>query len=212
VADHLELPRPLRLTRIMAWNLAESVGIPIAAFAIAAWLGGRDVGLLTGLGAIWITVLIRKCATKSVPGLLMMSAIVLSVQTVLVIATGNLLIFLVHFPLANLCLFYFFARTARGPNPLCARLAAEMIGLRQPPSCEAGLHRFFQGATKLWAGVFGVLAASLAALLATQPIAVFLLSSTVATAALIAAGTGVSVLWFRLVLRRLGLRLRFAPG
>ncbi|SRR5260221_10000410 len=210
--EHLELPRPLRLLRTMAWSLSESAGIPIAALAIAAWLGGRDAGLLAGLAATWMIVVIRKLATESVPGLLAISAIVLTVQTAAVIATGNLWIFLLHFPLANLCLCVLFARTARGPRPLCARLAAEVIALRQPATHQPGLHRFFQGATWLWAGVFLLLAAGLAVLLATEPTATFLLLSAVATIALIVAGTAASMLWFRSVLRRLGLRLRFAPA
>lgn len=212
MAEHLELPRPLQLLRVMAWSLSESVGIPVAAFALAARLGGRNAGLLAGLGAVWITIVVRKLASGSVPGLLAISAIVLSIQTAVVLATGNLLIFLVQFPLANLCLCILFARTARGPKPLCAQLAAEMIALRQPASHHPGLHRFFQGATWLWAGVFLLLAACLAALLATEPTATFLLLCTVATISLTAAGIGASVLWFRSVLRRLGLRLRFAPA
>ena len=212
MAEHLELPRPLQLLRVMAWSLSESLGIPVAAFALAAWLGGRNAGLLAGLGAIWITIVVRKLASGSVPGLLAISAIVLSIQTAVVLATGNLLIFLVQFPLANLCLCILFARTARGPKPLCAQLAAEMIALRQPTSHHPGLHRFFQGATWLWAGVFLLLATCLAALLATEPTATFLLLCTVATIILTAAGIGASVLWFRSVLRRLGLRLRFAPA
>jgi hypothetical protein len=87
-----------------------------------------------------------------------------------------------------------------------------MIALRQPAGHHAGLHRFFQGATWLWSGVFLLLAACLAALLATEPTATFLLMCTVVTVTLIAAGVGASVLWFRSVLRRLGLRLRFAPA
>jgi hypothetical protein len=212
MVEHVELPRPLRLLRVMVWSLSESLGIPVAAFALAAWLGGRNAGLVAGLGAIWIMIVVRKLASGSVPGLLAISAIVLSIQTAVVLATGNLWIFLVHFPLANLCLCILFARTARGPRPLCAQLAAEMIALRQPASHHPGLHRFFQGATWLWAGVFLLLAACLAALLATEPTATFLLLCTVATITLIAAGIGASVLWFRSVLRRLGLRLRFAPA
>jgi hypothetical protein len=212
MAEHLELPRPLRLMRVMGWSLSESLGIPVAAFALAAWLGGRNTGLLAGLGAIWITIVVRKLASGSVPGLLAISAIVLSIQTAVVLASGNLWIFLVQFPLANLCLCIVFARTARGPKPLCAQLAAEMIALRQPASHHPGLHRFFQGVTWLWAGVFLLLTACLAALLATEPTATFLLLCTVATITLIAAGIGASVLWFRSVLRRLGLRLRFAPA
>lgn len=212
MAEHLELPRPFQLLRVMAWSLSESLGIPVAAFALAAWLGGRNAGLLAGLGAMWITIAVRKLGSGSVPGLLAISAIVLSIQTAVVLATGNLWIFLAHFPLANLCLCILFARTARGPRPLCAQLAAEMIALRQPASHQPGLHRFFQGATWLWAGVFLLLAACLAALLATEPTPTFLLLCTIATITLIAAGIGASALWFRSVLRRLGLRLRFAPA
>jgi hypothetical protein len=105
-----------------------------------------------------------------------------------------------------------FARTARGPDPLVARLAAEVVALRQPATRHPGLHRFFQGATWLWAGIFLVLAAGLAVLMVTEPAKVFLMLSTAATVALVVAGTGASTLWFLRVLRRLGLRLRFAPA
>jgi uncharacterized membrane protein len=210
MSENLELPRPLRLARLTAWNLTESLGIPVAAFAVAAWLGGRNAGILAGLAAIWITAGIRKLATGSVPGLLTISALVLTVQSVVAVATGNLWIFLLHFPLANLCLSFLFARTAGSGRPLCERLAAEVISLRQPADKHPRLHRFFQDATKLWAVIFLLLAACLGALLATQPIPEFLVSSTVATVVLIAAGIAVSVLWFRLVLQRLGLKLRFA--
>ena len=202
----------MQLLRTVGWNLTESVGLPIAAFALGAWLGGRDAGLLAGVATIWITAAIRKIATGSVTGLLMISALVLTLQAVVAVATGNLWIFLLHFPLANLLLCILFARTARGPNPLCAKLAAEMIALRRPDSCGDGLHCFFQRATLFWSGIFLALAACLAALLAIVPTPEFLMLSTVATAALIGAGTGASALWFRSSLRRLGLTLRFAPA
>jgi hypothetical protein len=41
---------------------------------------------------------------------------------------------------------------------------------------------------------------------------VFLMLSTATTIALVAAGTGASILWFLSALRRLGLKLRFAPA
>jgi len=63
----------------------------------------------------------------------------------------------------------------------------------------------------LWAGIFLLLTAGLAVLMVTEPAGVFLTLSTVATIVLVAAGTGASTLWFLAALRRLGLRLRFAP-
>jgi hypothetical protein len=212
MAGYLEVPRPLRLILTAGWNLTESAGLPVAAYALAAWIDGRDAGLVAGLAAIWLTAVIRKVATGSVPSLLTISAVVLTLQTAVVLATGELWLFLLQFPVANLCMCALFARTARGPNPLVARLAAEVVALRQPATHHPGLHRFFQGATWLWAGIFLLLAAGLAVLMVTEPAQVFLMLSTAATVALVIAGTGVSTLWFLKVLRRLGLRLRFAPA
>jgi uncharacterized membrane protein len=207
----LEVPRPLRLFLTAGWNISESVGLPVAAYAVAAWLDGRNAGLVAGLVAIWLTAAIRKAVTGSVPSLLTISAVVLTVQTGVVLATGELWLYLLQFPLANFCMCVVFARTASGPNPIVARLAAEVVALRQPAN-HPGLHRFFQGATWLWAGIFLLLTAGLAVMMFTEPTRVFLMLSTAATAALVVAGTGASTLWFLSVLRRHGLRLRFAPA
>lgn len=207
--DHLELPRPLRLLRTIAWSLTESAGLPLGALAIGGWLYGRDVGLLAGLAATWLTALIRKITTGSVPSLLTISAMVLTLQTAMVLATGQLWIYLLQFPVANLVMCLLFARTARGPAPLVAQLAAEMFALR-PSTHHPGLHRFFQGATWLWAGIFFLLTAGLAVLMVTEPLKAFVMLSTAVTVGLTVAGAGVSALWFRSVLRQFGLRLRFA--
>ncbi len=212
MVEDLELPRPLRLLCTAGWSLAESAGLPVAAYVVAAWLDGRDAGLIAGLVAIWVMGVIRKVVTGSVPSLLTISAVVLTLQTAVVLATGELWLFLLQFPLANFCMCVLFARTARGPNPLVAKLAAEVVALRQPSTHHPGLHRFFQGATWLWAGIFLVLTASLAVLMWTEPAKVFLMLSTAATIALMVAGTGASTLWFLTVLRKLGLRLRFASA
>jgi hypothetical protein len=213
-AGDLEVPRPLRLVLTAGWNLAESAGLPVAAYAVAAWAGGRGAGVVAGLAVIWLTAVIRKVATGSVPGLLTISAVVLTVQAAVILTTGELWLFLLQFPLANLAMCVLFARTASGPDPLVARLAAEVVALRQITP-HPGLHRFFQGATWLWAGIFLLLTAALAVLMVTEPANVFLVLTTAVTAAIVVAGTGLSALWFLSVLHRLGLRLCFAqpePG
>jgi hypothetical protein len=62
----------------------------------------------------------------------------------------------------------------------------------------------------LWAGVFLLLAVSLGALLATVPVAVYVPVWAVTTIVLIASGVGISVLWLRSVIRRLGIGVRIA--
>jgi hypothetical protein len=210
MAEHLELPRPCRLMLTAGWNLAESLGIPVVGYFLGAQLGGRDVGMLAATGVVWLTVAGRKVITRSVPGLLTISALVLTLQTAVVIVTGSVLFFLLQFPLANLGLCVLFARTAPTRKPLVAQLAAEVVALRQPSSHHAGLHRFFQGATWLWAGIFALSTVGLAVAMTLEPVKVFLLLTTAVTVGGVVAGTGASAVWFFRVLRRFGLRVRFA--
>jgi hypothetical protein len=212
VAECVELPRPARLVRTAGVNMAEAFGLPTGAYIVAAALAGRDAGMWAMLAAIWLTAGIRRLLSGAVPVLVTISLIVLTVQTVIAIATGNLLIFLVHFPLADLGLCILFARTARGDSPICARLAAEVIGLRCPAVHQPHMDGFFRRATVLWAGVFGLLAVTLAVLLATIPLGIYVPVWAATTIAFIAMGIGVSVVWLRSVLRRFGIGFRFAPA
>jgi len=212
MTECLELPRPLLLLRTAGWNAAESFGLPVAGYVVAASIAGRNAGLWAMLGAIWFTAAVRKLVTGSVPSLVMISMVVLTVQTVAAIATGNLWIFLLHFPIANLALCLLFARTARGNSPIAARLASEVIGLRCPASCQPRLHGFFKHVTVLWAGVFLLLAATLGALLGTVPLSTYVPVWAATTIVLIVAGIGISVIWLRTVLRRLSIGFRFAPA
>jgi hypothetical protein len=210
--ESLEMPRPARLLRTAGWNVAEAFGLPTGAYLLAGSLAGRNAGLWAMLGAIWFTAGIRRLVTGSVPGLVLISLFVLTVQTVAAITTGSLLIFLVHFPVANLALCLLFARTARGHSPIAARLAAEVVGLRCPAVHQPRLHPFFQRVTLLWAGVFLLLAVSLGALLATIPVTTYVPVWAAATVTLIVGGIAASALWLRFVLRRHGIGLRFATA
>jgi hypothetical protein len=210
MSEVLQLPRPWRLLRTSAWSLAEAAGLPLGAYLAGNALAGRDAGLLAGLAVAWLIVAARKVVTGQVPGLVMISALVLSVQTVLVFATGQTWIYLLQFPIAKLILALLFARSAPTEHPLISRLATEVVSLRHGAAGHPGLQRFFQRATWLWAAIFGLLAIVFAALVATQPIAFFLLASTAIMIFVILSGAGASTLWFFRVLRRHDLRLTFA--
>src|SRR6478736_1763175 len=185
-AGDVELPAPGRLALTAGWNLAESLGLPLLAYAVGARLGGQGPGMAAAAAMAWLTAAIRKVLTGSIPGLLVISGLVLTLQAVLVLATGSVLLFLLQFPVANLALCIAFAWTA-------------------PP----GLDRFFRTVTWMWAGIFAASAIGLAVLLAAVPTPVFLLLTTLVTVAGVAAGTLLSVLWFIRMLRRCGLRVRF---
>jgi hypothetical protein len=212
VAQHVELPRPWRLLRTAAWSLGESVGLPFVAYLVANRVAGQTAGLISGLAAVWLITAARKAFTGSVPGLLTISAIMLTVQTALVLATGATWIYLLQFPIAKFGLCLAFARSAPTKKPLVAQLATEVVGLLHPSAHSPGLHRFFQKATWLWSAIFLALTCVMAVWVATEPITVFIFLSTVVTGGIVVTGAAVSALWFFSVLRRLGLRLRFAPA
>jgi hypothetical protein len=208
-AGDVGLPAPARLALTAGWNLAESLGLPLLAYAVGARLGGQGPGMASAAAVAWLTAAIRKVLTGSIPGLLLISGLVLTLQAVLVLATGSVLLFLLQFPVANLALCIAFARTAPTGRPLVAQLAAEVVALRQPSAAHPGLDRFFRRVTWLWAGIFAASAIGLAVLLAAVPTPVFLLLTTLVTVAGVVAGTLLSVLWFIRMLRRCGLRVRF---
>ena len=137
--EYLELPRPWRLMLTAGWNFAESLGLPLAGYLAGAQLGGQDAGMVTAAAVTWLAIAARKVATRSVPGLLAISALVLTLQTAVVLITGSELFFLLQFPLANLALCVLFARTAPTRKPLVAQLAAEVVALRPPPSPHPGI-------------------------------------------------------------------------
>ena len=211
-AADLELPAPPRLALTAGWNLAESLGLPLAAYAVGERLGGQGLGMAAAAGMVWLTAAARKVLAGGIPRLLVVSGLVLTLQAVLVLATGSVLLFLLQFPMANLGLCVLFARTAPTGKPLVAQLAAEVVALRQPPAAHPGLDRFFRGVTWLWAGIFAASTIGLAILLAVEPVRIFLQFTTVVTVAGVAAGTLLSVLWFVRMLRRCGLRIRFGQA
>jgi hypothetical protein len=211
MVEHLELPSPWRLTLTAGWNLAESLGLPVVGYLIGAKVGGRDAGMVAATAVVWLTVIGRKVFTSSVPGLLTISALVLTLQSAVVIMTGSLLFFLLQFPLANLGLCLLFARTAPTRKPLVAQLAAEVVALRHP-SHHAGLHKFFQGATWLWAGIFALSTIGMSVMMVLETTKVFLLLTTAVTIGGTVAGIVLSALWFASVLRRFGLKVQFAAS
>jgi hypothetical protein len=207
--EHLELPRPRRLLWTSAWTMAESVGLPFGTYVVVTDVVSPDAGLLAGTAVVWLLILLRKVVTGSVTALLTISALVLTVQTAVAISTGYMWMFELQFPLGNLAMCVMFARTAPTRKPLVTQLAAEVVALKQP---HPGLHRFFQGATWLWAGVFLLLTLGMTVMMKTEPFKLFMLLSSVVTVALTVVGAAICVLWFLAVTRRLGLRLHFTAA
>ncbi len=209
---HLELPRPTRLVLAVVLSLGESLGLPAVGYLTGMLLGGQNAAMLMATAVVWLTVGARRVVTRTVPGLLIISALVLTLQTAVVVGTGSQLFFLLQFPLANLALCVLFARTAPTTKPLVARLAAEVVAFRQPGAGHAGLDAFFRDATWLWAGIFAATTVGLAVLMVSESASVFLVLTAAVTVGGVVVGIALSVLWFIRALRRSGLGVRLAQS
>ena len=196
--------------RTVVWNLTESVGLPGVGYVIGQELAGRNAAMIAAAAIMWLVAVVRKVATGTVPGLVTISALVMTVQAAVVVSTGNVFFFLLQFPLANLVMCVLFARTAPTRKPLIARLAAEVVALRQPATHYPALHRFFQGATWLWAGLFFLTTVGLSVMMLTEPLTLFLVLYTAVTVGGVVVGAGLCAFWFHQVIRKTGLRIRFA--
>lgn len=209
VLQHIELPRPWRLLRTAAVSLGESFGVPVGAFLIVDAVAGQRAGLIAGLAITWFVALARKVVTGAVPGLVLISVVLLSLQTALAFMTGQMWIYLLQLPLAKFMLFLVFARTAPTTSPIVGRLAGEVVALPHAWITHDDLHRFFRGATWLWSVIFLLLSLALTGMVVTQPLETAVLASTFGSIGLAVAGAGICIVWFRRTIRRLGLTLRF---
>src|ERR1700743_2068130 len=124
--------RPPRARRAMTagGHRAEALALPVVAYIAGDRIGGQGAGMAAATAMIWLTAAARKVLTGAIPGLLLISGLVLTLQTALVLITGSTLLFLLQFPVANLALCILFARTAPTGKPLVAQLAAEVVALR----------------------------------------------------------------------------------
>jgi hypothetical protein len=85
-----------------------------------------------------------------------------------------------------------------------------VVALKQPDTHHPGLHRFFQGVTWFWAGLFLLLTLGMSFMMITEPYKLFMVLSSAVTIGLTLVGAAICVVWFLAVVRRLGLRLRFS--
>ena len=79
-AGDLELPAPARLALTAGWNIAESLGLPVVAYLAGERLGGQGAGMAAAAGIMWLTAIVRKVLTGSIPGLLVISVLAAGAQ------------------------------------------------------------------------------------------------------------------------------------
>ncbi len=200
-----QLPRLGTLFLRALPNLVEGTLVPLALFYLVLWLAGVWGALAGALLWSYIAILRRALLRRRIPGLLLLSALALTIRTIVAAATGSVFVYFLQPTLGTISLAGAFLVSVPARRPLAGKLAADFVPL--PPGFVAHpvVRRLFLRITLLWAFVLMANAALTFWLLVSQPLAVYLFAKTVGSAALTCGAIAVSTVWFLRSARRHGL-------
>jgi hypothetical protein len=160
-------------------------------------------GCLVGIGlhAAYLGVLawsfgafaLRVCRGRSVPPLLVLTMIGISVRTVVAIISGSSFVYFVQPVLSTVAMSLVFLGSVVIGRPLIATLAHEFWPLTPEDTSCPGVNRLFRDLTVLWAGINLATAVTTMLLLTFLPLAAFVAVKQVAGLAITSAGVYITV-------------------
>jgi hypothetical protein len=183
----IQLPAPLHIVRRSLTHLFESTLAPLAIFYGFLSLVGLRWGLLAALVWSYGAMARRARGGRRIPGILLLGAGLLTVRTILALAT-------------------------RSRQPLAERLAHDFCPLPDALIGNGRMKRLFLQISLLWALVYAVNGATTLGLLLSSSLDTFLLLRTATSTALTLGAIACSYLWFRSSMRQEGVVIRWATA
>ncbi len=208
----LVIPGPRAVMRHALPNVIVGKLIPVALFLIFLDLAGTTGALLTALG--WsLAVVVQRVATgQTVPGLVVVSTIGLVAKTILALATGSLVVYFLQPTIATALVGLAFLVSVPMGRPLAERLAHDFCPFDPDTAEHPMLRLFFLRLSLLWAFTSLVNAGFTFWLLFTQDVTTFVVIKSFLGPVFTTVTLLIAVLWFRMRLRRAGLRLEFGSS
>lgn len=205
----LHLPAPRELIRHALPQLLENTVAPVVVFyGILSVLGLRGA-LLATLGWFYLALVRRVVARRSIPGMLLVGAALLTVRTVVALVTGSAFVYFLQPTVGTFLVAGAFLLSIPVGKPLAERLAQDFCPLDPEIFRRPVVRRFFFRISLLWTFVFFSNAAIGLLLLLSESVGVFVLLKTALTLAAIGVAIAISTLWFRHVLRGEGIALHW---
>lgn len=189
-------------------QLAENTLAPTAVFYAILVTVGLFWAMIGGLGLCYLTIAVRLVRRQPVPALLLLAAALVSARTLIGVLSGSAFLYFLQPSLGNFVIGGLFLLSVALGRPLAGRLAGEFVAFPEHLTGHDRLRAFFRRVSLLWAFVFCVNGAVTIWMLVSVPLTSFVVLSFGASTALVVAGIGLSVWWFRSALRRAGVRLR----
>jgi hypothetical protein len=202
------LPRLGGLLRHAAPRIFEDAIAPVAVFLLALHFLNVYGAIVAGLGFIYTMIGWRLLTRRPIHGILMLSALSLTVRSALALASGSVFVYFLQPTLGTAIVATLFLLSARGRRPLAGRVARDFCPIPDHVADTGPMHRFFTQITFLWGGMFLLNTAVALWLLLSQSVGVFVVTRTVSSLTLTAMAVTISLLWFR---RSMGEHVAFSP-
>lgn len=192
--------------------MIEGKVIPLVLFLGFLEFAGLTGALITALGWSLAVIGYRLSTGRSIPGLVLLSAIGLAAKTVLALATGSVVVYFLQPTISTALVGLAFLFSVPLGRPLAGKLAKDFCPFDAETESHPMLRLFFLRLSLLWAFTSLVNAAVTLWLLFTQPITTFVVIKSFMGPSFTAVTLLVAVLWFRRRMRREGLDLTFGAS
>jgi hypothetical protein len=200
------------VTKRLVPYLIEATLIPTLLFYGLLVTYGLTWAFVAALGWTYTAVLRRVLRRNTVPGLLILACLGITLRTGVYLLSGNTFVYFFQPILRTLGTAGLLAASVLVGRPLIARFASDFCPLAPEVKDRPGIVRLFEQLTFLWAGVNLLAAVVSLTLLLTVPTAVFVGTATVSAWIITCTGVVVTVAASVRTARREGLATAVAPN
>ena len=183
--------------------------VPLVLFLGFLDLLGTTGALMSALFWTYAVILYRTRTGSTVPGIVILSAIGLTVNTGLALATGSVVVYFLQPTVSTTLIGFAFLISLHRKRPLAERIAKDFCPFDAETANHPMLKLFFARLSGLWAFSSLFNGAFTLWLLLTQDLATFVLIKAFTGPVLTALTLGTAAGWFRYKMRRSGVSLEF---
>jgi hypothetical protein len=199
---HFEIPRLRDLARHAVPHLIEATLIPLGIFYLSMWEFGTFGAIYAALVWCYLALLRRVVWRQRIPGILLLSALGVTVRTVFALTAHSTFIYFLQPCLATAAVGGLFLFSIPAGRPLAERLAHDFVPFPPGFLARPRIRRVFIQITVIWALVNLINAVGALLLLISQPVATYVVAKTGVSAVVTGSGVLLSVWWFKRALKR----------
>jgi intracellular septation protein A len=197
----------------------EGAIVPSVTFYVVLSCVSLRWALIASMLWSYLVITIRLAGRKKLPGLVVMSAGLLSARTAVAFAANSSFVYFLQPSLGYFCVAVLFLASFVSGKPLTRRLADDFCALPRALDAHPRFAGFFARLTLLWAAICVANGTGTLMLLLHESLGSYLALRPVFSYSLVTAGIVASYLWFRSAMRGEGIRIAFgrpvaraAPG